>query len=313
MNINRMKIMAIILVVLVAMMATGCGQETSKEIVVAQQYGLAYAPIVIMREKGFLEQEAQGYEVRWEKLGNTAAIREAMLTDNLDIGFMGIPPFLIGVDQSMEWKIISGLCVSPLGLMTNDAEVKSLDQLVDAGKIALPQPGSIQHILLAMAAENSFGDAQYFDHQLISMKHPEGYQAMMTSSDIKAHFTSPPYLFQEEDSINMTRLLSGDEAFGGEFSFIVGVCRAGFKEDQVAYEAFEKALAQSIEFISDNKEESIELLADAYELPRSTLEDYIYHRDMIYTQEVLGLQRFADFMEKVNYIHDPLKEEALIW
>lgn len=303
----------ITLVLSVILVVTACGQKENKEIVIAEQYGLAYAPIVIMREKGFLEEEAQGYQIRWEKLGNTAAIREAMLTDDLDVGFMGIPPFLIGVDQSMEWKIISGLCVSPLGLMTNDPQVSSLEDLVDAGQIALPQPGSIQHILLAMASEDVLKDAKVLDHQLISMKHPEGYQAMQVASEVKAHFTSPPYLFQEMDDEDMTQLLSGEAAFGGDFSFVVGVCRAPFKEDQVAYEAFEKALEEAIAFIYDHREESIELLATAYELPESTIEDYIYTRGIRYTSEVLGVQKFADFMADVDYIQAPLKEAGLVW
>lgn len=303
----------ITLVLSVILVVTACGQKENKEIVIAEQYGLAYAPIVIMREKGFLEEEAQGYQIRWEKLGNTAAIREAMLTDDLDVGFMGIPPFLIGVDQSMGWKIISGLCVSPLGLMTNDPQVSSLEDLVDAGQIALPQPGSIQHILLAMASEDVLKDAKVLDHQLISMKHPEGYQAMQVASEVKAHFTSPPYLFQEMDDEDMTQLLSGEAAFGGDFSFVVGVCRASFKEDQVAYEAFEKALEEAIAFIYDHREESIELLATAYELPESTIEDYIYTRGIRYTSEVLGVQKFADFMADVDYIQAPLKEAGLVW
>ncbi len=313
MNKYIKRMMRALCLMLLVMTVIGCGKTEVKEIVIAEQFGLAYAPIVLMREKGFLEAQASGYNVRWEKLGNTAAIREAMLTDNLDIGFMGIPPFLIGADQSMEWKIISGLCISPLGLMTNDSEVASIKDLVDNGKIALPQPGSIQHILLAMAAEKVFGDAQFLDSQLISMKHPEGYQAMATSSEVKAHFTSPPYLFQEMDTPGMTQLVSGDEAFGGKFSFIVGVCRPEFKDETEAYVAFEKALATSVAYIYENKEESIQLLAAAYELPESTIEDYVYNRDIQYTQEIFGLQRFADFMYEVDYIHAPLEEEALIW
>ena len=313
MNKYIKKIIQSICLVALLTTITACGKTDLKEIVIAEQYGLAYAPIVIMREMAFLEEEAVGYQVRWEKLGNTAAIREAMLTDDLDVGFMGIPPFLIGADQSMGWKIISGLCRSPLGLMTNDAEVGRIEDLIGNGKIALPQPGSIQHILLAMAAERSLGDAQAFDRQLLSMKHPEGYQAMVTASEVTAHFTSPPYLFQEMDTPGMTQLISGDEAFGGEFSFIVGVCREGFKKDEIAYEAFEKALEASVTYIYENKEESIQLLAKAYELPETTIEDYVYARGIAYDQEILGLQRFIDFMYEVDYIQEPLKEEALIW
>ncbi len=55
----------------------------------------------------------------------------------------------------------------PLGLVVNDASITTLEQLKDAGKIALPQPGSIQHILLSMAAGRELGDSKALDNQLV--------------------------------------------------------------------------------------------------------------------------------------------------
>lgn len=282
--------------------------------VIAEQYGLAYAPLVIMRELGLLEAALEeGYTVRWEKLGNTAAIREAMLTDRLDVGFMGIPPFLIGVDQGMAWRIMSGLTISPLGLMTNEPSITTLDALVGGGKIALPQPGSIQHILLSMAAEESFGDAKTFDNQLISMKHPEGYQSLMFSDEVVAHFTSPPYIFQEQDEETLVQLLSGKEAFGGDFSFIVGVCREEFRDDTVAYEAFQQALLKSIDYMENNREGSIAILSAYYELSEEVTGEYVYERGITYDMKVHGLNDFMTFMYQADYIKSSYEEEGLLW
>ena len=308
------KIIAGIAMAMIIIMTVGCGQKQKSELVIAEQYGLAYAPIVVMREKGFL-QEALGDEttIRWEKLGNTAAIREAMLTDNLDVGFIGIPPFLIGADQGMDWRIISGLSSSPLGLITNDENINNLEDLRDKGKIALPQPGSIQHILLAMAAQEALGDATALDHQLIAMKHPEGYQALKASGDVTAHFTSPPYIFQEMDDDELNLLLTGDEAFGDSFTFIVGVCQESFIEDEASYAAFNKALERSIEFIQESPVETVDLLGEVFQLEGSVVRDYIYGRGMNYSTEVKGLGRFIEFMEDVGYIQSDLTEEGLVW
>jgi len=229
------------------------------------------------------------------------------------VGFMGIPPFLIGVDQGMDWKIISGLSMSPLGLMTAEADIHNLEDLVGNGKIALPQPGSIQHILLSMAAAKSFGDPKYFDYQLLSMKHPEGYQALMNDSAVTAHFTSPPYLFQEMATDSVRQLISGEEAFGGEFSFVVGVCREDFRAEEAAYNAFEVALEASIDFIKQNRAETIQILSEAYELSPEVTEDYVYTRGIKYEQQVKGVQRFSDFMYEAAYLEKQIKEEEVIW
>ena len=52
--------------------------QSSNELVIAEQYGLAYAPLQVMRAEGFLEAELPDYEIEWSRLGNTAAIREAI-------------------------------------------------------------------------------------------------------------------------------------------------------------------------------------------------------------------------------------------
>ena len=314
--IRENTLLVVTSLLMIGLLLSGCSAEEdkAKEVVIAEQYGLAYAPLVVMRELKFLEAELdENYTVRWEKLGNTAAIREAMLSDHLDIGFMGIPPFLIGVDQGMEWRIMSGLTVSPLGLMTNDPTITTLEALKDQGKIALPQPGSIQHILLAMAAEENFGDAKYFDHQLISMKHPEGYQTLMTSDEVVAHFTSPPYIFQEQEEGTLYQLLSGEEAFGGEFSFIVGVCGEEFRSDEVAYKAFQEALKASISYMKSHEEASIELLSTYYELSEAVTRDYIYEHGISYDMEVHGLDTFSSFMYGTDYIKSSYEEEGLLW
>src|SRR6056297_2831547 len=141
-------------------------QKNEKTLVVAEQYGLAYAPLQIVRAQGLLEAELPEYRVEWRRLGNTAAIREAMLAGRLDAGFMGIPPFLIGYDRGMEWRIFTGLSEAPLGLVSGDEGLRSLADFGAEDRLALPQPGSIQHIMLSMACERQLGDAQGLDEKI---------------------------------------------------------------------------------------------------------------------------------------------------
>lgn len=313
----RLKnIFSVVLSMMLVLNITGCGESENQEqvIYIADQYGLAYAPLQIMKEEGFLEQQlGDDYQVKWVRLANTAAIREAMLAEDLDIGFMGIPPFLIGVEQDMGWKIISGLAISPLGLVALDEEVKSLEDMLGIGQIALPQPGSIQHILLQMAAEKELGDANVFDNQLISMKHPDGMQALMLNEDVKAHFTSPPYLFQEMALENGHMIVDGTEAMGEPFTFIVGVCREEFRDNEVVYEAFNHALDQAINYITFYPDESVDILSASYEIDDCVLRDYLYCQGLTYTDEVLGLERFMDFMVTYEYLEDTFELEEIIW
>ena len=320
---NRKNLLILFVIIsLTVTVFSGCTRANQPDTIrlsIAEQYGLAYAPLQIMKMKGFLETEiaqiapGAAVQVTWQKLANTAAIQEAMVAGALDVAFVGIPPFLIGADQGMPWYIFTGLSECPVELYVNDPSMVSLKDLADQGKIAVPQPGSIQHILLAMAAEKSMGDPGRFDQQLISMKHPDGLQALIHHVDIVAQYTSPPYNFIAADTPGLHRLSSGEEAMGEPYSFIVGIAQKPFLENEITFKAFQRALARSIAFIRDNPDQTSELLAKSYELSVPITQEYLYHREIVYTQEVKGLHSFAQFMAKTGYIKDDYDEEKLIW
>lgn len=285
------------------------GEEVLK-LRVAEQYGLAYAPLQIMRRKGFLQEELPSHRIEWSRLGNTAAIREAMLAGQVDVGFMGIPPFLIGFDRGMEWKIFTGLSRAPLGLTTWKDEIRGLADFEAQDRIALPQPGSIQHILLSMACERELGDADALDNLLVTMNHPDGMQALLSRRSISAHFTSPPYLMQELSEEGIRQILSGEEAMGGEFTFIVGVVRDRvIEENREALSAFQRALDRSIAFIENSQPEAIGILAEEYNIDPAVLEGYLEWEGLDYGRDILGLKKFLDFMSRNGYLEAEFSAE----
>ncbi len=302
------KITAILLILTLTFLAGCSGNNSTREIAIAEQFGLAYAPVQIMKEKDFLNQRLpEGVTVKWVQLINTAAIREAMLADEVNIGFMAIPPFLIGKDKGMEWRIATGLSNSPLGLITNNPEITSLQDITPVHRIALPQPGSIQHILLSMASDAQFGNAQKFDNQLVTLSHPDGMSALLNNSNIDMHFTSPPYYNQELTDSNMSLVLTGEEAFGSSFTFIVGSCLEDFyKNDKDLYNAFILALNDAINFINDEPTEAAEILAEKYGISFDDALDYM--TSMTYTNNVEGIEKFATFMLENNYIENEIED-----
>jgi NitT/TauT family transport system substrate-binding protein len=294
----------------------GCGSKNEKnvsqnEISIAEQFGLAYAPLQIMKENKILEKNYTDVKIQWKQLGNTAAIREAMLSNQVEVGFMAIPPFLIGLDKGMEWKIASGLSESPVALVTNKENIKSIKDFSKADRIALPQPGSIQHILLAMQCEKEFGDAKKLDNLLVTLAHPDGMNALLSAKDITAHFTTPPYLFKELEQKNIHQILDGKEAIGVDFTFVVGVTTNKFHDMKPElYKAFVKSLKESIDFMQKNPDKCAEILAPIYKLSKGEVLEYITHKDMVYTDEVKGINEFSKFMKKNNYISKEYNQKS---
>ncbi len=304
-----------IFILFIVLLTGGCNKNITEQISIAEQYGLAYAPVQLMKEKGFLEKNHPGLTVNWSKLSNTAAIREAMLAGDVDIGFMAIPPFLIGRDKGMEWKIISGLSESPLGLTTYRENITSIEDITAADRIALPQPGSIQHILLSMACAREFGDATRFDDLLVTMAHPDGMNALLARKEITAHFTSPPYIFEELQTGEVKQILSGKEAMGGEFTFIVGTGIEKFHDNNPEiYRVFVKSLQEAVEFINSNPQEAAAILADNYNLTEDKVYEYITWPGMKYTTKIKGLSEFTDFMYQNGYLSSAeYSRDELLW
>lgn len=310
----KMKPTLILTISMIMLLMTACGKKHDNTVKIAQQYGLAYAPIQIMKEKGFLEEALPNNKIEWVKLSNTAAIREAVLADNLDVGFMGIPPFLIALDNGMEWKMMTGLSSCPIGLVTYDDNIKTLKDFTPKDKIALPQPGSIQHILLAMACERELGKADALDNQLVSMKHPDGFQALTAKQDIKAHFTSPPYLFEELANEDNHMVITGEEAMGSEFTFIAGACTEDFyTNNKKEYSALIEAINKSIEFMINNEDETLDILSNLYEMDKEKLKGYLNYEGMKYATDIQGVDKFVDFMVRNNYLNKSYKSEEVIW
>jgi NitT/TauT family transport system substrate-binding protein len=283
----------------------GGDQNSQQTITIAEQYGLAYAPVQLIKEFQLLEESAPELKVEWKQLSNTTSIRESMLAGEVDIAFMAIPPFLIARDKGMEWKIMSGISESPLGLMTNSSDINSLADFKAEDKIALPQPGSIQHILLTMAAQRDFNDTDKFDDQLLTMSHPDAMNALIAGREVSAHFASAPYLFLESKEEGIKEILSGREAFGGDFTFIIGVSTEQFYRQQPQnYRLFYEALLEAVKFIDQNPVEAAEILADNYNLSESEMIEYLSWPGMKFTTEIKGLEKFLNFMAAEGYLEE---------
>ncbi len=302
--------------VFTVLFATSCTPE-KKTLTIAEQYGLAYAPIQILKEKHILEKLLPDTEIRWVQMDNTAAIREAVVAGKVDAGCLGIPPFLIGRDKGMEWKILCGLSRSPVGLVADSRKLASLSDITPDMRIALPQPGSIQHILLSMALERIGKNPKMLDGQLVTLNHPDGMAALL-SGGVEAHFTAPPYLFQETAAkVDNDRpykvIVSGNDAFGGAYSFIVAMAADRFlKERPGDAKKLRAAISEAIEFLTKNPNESAKILARLYGTDETVLRDYLSREGMTFSTEVAGLDRFISFMSAQGYLKSAMTaQEAL--
>lgn len=283
--------------------ASGCGPTRPATLTVAEQFGIAYAPLEILKQEGLLEKALPNVTIRWVQMGGPTAIREGMLSGDIDIGFMGIGPMLIGVDTGMPWKSIGALSANEVAFITNRDDIHSLADLKPADRVAVLSPGSTQHVLLCMAAKQQLGNALALDAQLVSLSHPDALSAMLAGGEVALHVTTPPYI-DLELAQGMHKLMSGEDVLGGPFTFICGVANTAFRDaHQDWYDTFRSCLSEAIGIINNDLPAAAHRLAPLYGVEESVLLAEMSYNGSIYGTTLRGVDRMAVAMAELGLLH----------
>jgi NitT/TauT family transport system substrate-binding protein len=274
---------------------------------IAKQPGLGYLGLIVMREKQLLEKYAPNVKVEWAELTSGAAIRDAMIANQLDVGSGGVAPFIQGFDRGVNWKIAGALNDMPLYLNTNKETIQSLKDFTEADKIALPAPGSIQHITLQMAAEKEVGDPKKFDNIIVAMAHPDAQAALLSRREITGHFTSPPFQYDELKDSSIRRIVNSYDVLGGPHTFNLTWMMEDFKnKNPKLYKAYLEALTEATEEINKNPEETARLFVEGEKsrLPAQEIVNQMKSEGIRFTLTPTGLMKYAEFMKRTGGIQN---------
>src|SRR5207248_6092324 len=240
------------LVALVLLAAFGAVGAEGTGIRVAEQYGLAFLPLMIMRDQRLVERRAaelglESLEVKWAKIGAVNAINDALLAGELDFAAGGVPSLVLlwakTRDTAGAVRAVGALGDIPNELVVRRPEVKSIRDLGPSDKIAVTAVKiSNQAIALQMAAAQEFGAEHYekLDPLTVGMAHPDAAVALLSGSGgITGHFSAPPFLERELRAKGLHSILSTYDVLGGPATLNVIWTRAAFREGHPkAYQAF---------------------------------------------------------------------------
>lgn len=301
------KLLALVLSACTALSLAACGSgssddaDTGKELTIAYQGGIGYAPVHILEAKNLIQENYDGeVTVTFVKLDSGAAINEGIIGGTIDIGCMGLAPAISGVTAGIPYRVISNLCSQSHGLMSNDPAITKLSHITAEDKIALVNTGSIQHILLAMAAEKEFGDPHALDNSIQAMSHAEG-MAALESGTVTLHLTSSPFIYQERESGKYTELTELSQVWPSGNSFLVAMAADSLAQDTALFEAVSKAFSQAIGFINENPEETIRIESEYLQLDEATVTGYLEQEDCQFFPEVRGAQTMISFMYRAGF------------
>lgn len=307
-----------------ALCAIGClaltalpARAEQSELRIAKQYGLGYLQMMVLEDQKIVEKNAQAaglgdVKVTWATFRSSDVMNDALLSGNVDFVCLGIPGIatIWGKTRGgLEVKAASGFNFLPLQLNTRNPAIKSIGDLTEKNKIALPAVKvSMQAIILQMAAAQAFGEASYtkLDALTVSMAHPDAMATFLSGAgEIDLHFTSPPFIQKELERPGITKVLNSVDVLGGPISFnVVAATSKFYNENPKLYAMFMKSLADATEYINKDKRAAagiyIRMTKD-----KSPVEDIlkiINDPQIEYSLVPKNTMKMVDFMHKAGTI-----------
>jgi len=283
---------------------------------IAEQYGLGYLPLHVLRNNQLIEKHGKALgvdiSVEWVKLSGGAAMNDALLSDSVDLVSGGVGPLLTVWDRTrgnVNVRAIAALNNMPLFLTTNNPNVKTLKDLTDKDKIAVPAVKvSIQSRTLQIAAEKEFGDGKSdaLDRLTVSLPHPDATVALLSgAAEITGHISGPPFQYQQLQNPRIHKVFSSYDVLGGPHTFNLIWTKEAFRtSNPKTYTAFLNALKEADAFINADHGAAADvyLAQNKGDLSKAFLVQILDDPDIQFTTAPSRIGVYADFMHKVGAI-----------
>nr|WP_050478361.1 ABC transporter substrate-binding protein [Herbaspirillum rhizosphaerae] len=284
---------------------------------IAEQFGVVYLLLNVAQDQKLIEKhgKAQGVDIKvdWVKLSGGSAVNDALLSGAIDIAGAGVGPLLTIWDRTHGRQNVRGVASLgnlPYYLVSNNPNVKTIADLSDKDRIALPAVGvSVQSRVLQLASAKQWGDAQYnkLDKISVAVPHPDAAAAIINGgTEISAHFGNPP--FQEQELAGNPKahiILNSYQVLGGPSSATVLYATEKFRKDNPkTYKAFVAALDEAAKFVTANPDKA----ADTYirvsnaRIDRDLLLKIIKNPEVQFKITPQNTYPLAEFMQRVGAI-----------
>jgi NitT/TauT family transport system substrate-binding protein len=284
----------------------------TQEIRLARQFSMGYLQFNVMEHQQLIEKHARALglgevKVTWATFNGPAAVNDALLSGAIDIASGGTPGLLLLWSKTKgtpnEVRGISAMSSQPFLLNTRNAAIKSLADIKDTDRIALPAVKvSIQAIALEMAAAKAYGAGNFgkFDNQTVSMPPPDATIALLSGGgEIDMVFSVPPFQQQQLEKPGISTVLNSFDVMDGSHSFTVAWTSARFRnQNPQLYKALMAAMQEATDIVNADKRAAAALwIADSHStLPLDFVERIVAGPQVRWTMVPENTMKFARFM-----------------
>jgi len=306
------------------------GHAEVRELRMMNSYGISFLPVLLLEADKLIEQQAEraglgALQVTWIKGGTGNNASDALLSGNVDFATTGCTAMITLWDKtygSFGVRGVSAMSFTPFQLNTSRPGVRSIKDLTDSDRIALPGVLiSPQSFLLQMAAEQAFGPGQHtrLDALTITMTNPDGMIALVSNAaEISGHFTTPPFSYLELNYPGLRKLTDSTEILGSPATLNLVFTTAKFHDrNPQTYAAVLAALEAAVAYIPAHKQRAAEIYLRAMDdrkTPVAEILGILDRPEISFTTTPQNVTKLAAFMHRTGRIkHDPQSWQDLFF
>jgi NitT/TauT family transport system substrate-binding protein len=288
---------------------------TEGQIRIVRQPGMGHLPLTLMTELKLLEKHLKAAGIdkpdfSMRVVSGSTATTDAVLSGNADMTSGALTSLLTLWDKTKgKYQALCAITTQPMQLDVINPSVKSVADFTDNDRIGLPGVKTSYHaIVLQMEAARLWGIEQYarLDHLTVFTAPPDGLIAMLSgNSQITAHFTSAPYMYQEKEGgkahqiLNSYDVLSGPHVFG-----TIWGSAAYFEKSPVTTKALLAALSEVMDLLKNDPRGMAQayIKADNLNLPLDFVEGMLRDLQNIFELAPRNSMKFAEFQNRIGLI-----------
>ncbi|MEH2063221.1 MAG: ABC transporter substrate-binding protein [Nostoc sp.] len=287
--------------------------QTPEKVTIAYQPGINYANLLIVKQQQTLEKKFPRTQFAWKELSNGGAIRDGIIANQIQVGAGGPGSFLVGWDKGVGWKILASLNYSEFWLITKNPNIKSIKDFKPEMKIGLPSLDGVQAIVLRKVAQKDLGNPTALDQNLQVIAHPLGLQSLLTGQ-IDAHFTTPPFQFQEVEKGGRVIIKSSD-IFGKTSIASVFTTEKFYNQYPEFGKALYTAIVDATKLVNEKPEEAAKILSDidGGKVSQEQYKKWLTNKAVAYGIEPRAFLKCGAFMHEIGMLNkQPKSIEELI-
>jgi NitT/TauT family transport system substrate-binding protein len=266
-----------------------------------------------------------GIRPHWELFGGGPAIVSALADGNLDLGYVGLPPVIIGIDKGAQIKCVAGGHMEGTVLVATP-QYKSLDESggdmtvtlaqFEGQTMGVPPRGSIHDIIIRDLVEqlglneriNRINIENYKWADLIVMAMQKG--VLKIAAGTPALATAANQALGAKVIIPPSRLWPNNPSYGIVFRSEI------IKNDPELVDGFLEAHRQAIAFIKEHTDEAAELVAKVIGLVDKEFVLKTFALSPKYDPEITpeiikSTMAFIPVLQRLGYISQNLTEKDI--